>query len=307
MTDTPATETIEQRTPEWYEARRGRITASMVGAILGHSPWMTREDAMRTMVRSWHNAPSEFTGNVATQYGEFHEEHALADYVMGTGNAVEKVGFITRDHWAGASPDGLIGLVGGLEIKCPYKFRYSKPEDMPEAVFLPLEEQPHYYSQVQFSLWVCERAWWDFFQWSPFLEPKLERITPDSKWRSKNLPKLKEFYDEFLWERDLPEAQKHLDPLRVVIDTPLALQRLAEYDDIIEAIEKAEERKKELLAGFVEMARDRNAVIGGRNLTKVEREGQVAYAKVVKEHLPEMSKEQLAAYRGKPSEYWMLK
>jgi putative phage-type endonuclease len=301
---TPTPEPLEQRTPEWHAARRGRITASMVGAILGHSPWQTREDAMRTLVRAWHNAPSEFTGNVATKYGEHYEEHALADYVMQTGNAVTSEGFVTREHWAGASPDGLIGLVGGIEIKCPYKFRYSKPEDMPAAEFLPLAEQPHYYDQVQFSLWVCERAWWDFWQWAPYLEPELERITPDSKWRTKNLPKLKDFYEEFLFERDLPEAQKYLDPQRVVIDTPLALQRLAEYDDLIEAIERAEERKKELLAFFVEMAKDRNAVIGGRNLTKVERAGAVSYAKVVKEHLPTLD---LEPYRGKPSEYWQLK
>jgi putative phage-type endonuclease len=302
MTDTAPT--MEQRTPEWYAARRGRITASMVGAILGHSPWMSRQDAMRLMVRSWHNAPREFVGNPATKYGEFHEEHALADYVMQTGNKVDAEGFITKEHWAGASPDGLIGLTGGLEIKCPYKFRHSKPEDMPEAVFLPLEEQPHYYDQVQFSLWVCERTFWDFFQWAPHLEPKLERITPNGYWRSKNLPKLKDFYEQFLWERDLPEAQKYLDPLRVVIDTPLALQRLAEYDDLIEAIEKAEERKKELLEKLVEMARDRNATIAGRNLTKVEQKGKVSYAKAIKDLLP---KADLEPYRGKPSEYWQLK
>lgn len=257
---------------------------------------------MRRMVRDWHGAEPEWSGNVATQYGEHHEAGALMEYQMETGNAVTPEGFVAKEHWAGCSPDGLIGLVGGLEIKAPYGKRAMEPGD----VLKTLEEQPHYADQIQFSLWVCERAWWDFYTWSPTLT-SCERVLPCSRWRSKNLPKLKDFYEEFLFERDLPEAQKYLDPLRVVIDTPLALQRLAEYDDLIEAIEKAEERKKELLAGFVRMAQDRNAVIGGRNLTKVEREGQIAYAKIVKEHLPEMGKEQLAAYRGKPSEYWQLK
>jgi putative phage-type endonuclease len=299
------TSTLEQRTPEWHEARRGRITASMVGAILGHSPWMSRDDAMRTLVRSWHKAPSEFTGNVATMYGVQWEPHALMDYVAETGHAVTEAGLITRDDWAGASPDGLIGLVGGLEIKCPYKFRHASRDEEPRAEFAPLAEQPHYYDQVQFSMWVTQRAWWDFFQWAPDLDPVTETVTPDSRWRAKNLPKLGQFYEEFSQIRDDKEASApHLEPLRVVVDTPDALRILEEYDELAEAIENAEARKKELLATLVSMAREKDARICGRALTKVERAGSVAYAKVVKEHLPKLD---LEAYRGKPTEYWQLK
>jgi len=291
--------TIEQRTPEWYAARKGRITASMVGAILGGNPYMDREDAMRSMVRDWHGAEREFTGNVATRYGEQNEAGALLEYRMETGNAVEAIGFVTREDWAGCSPDGLIGLVGGIEIKCPYGKRHMDEEDE----FKTLEEQPHYHDQIQFSLWVCERAWWDFWQWSP-QRTKLERVLPDSKWRTKNLPKLKAFWEEYLTEREQPHAQKHLEPKRVIIDTPEARQRLAEYDDLVEAIERAEARRKELLESFVKMARERDAEICGRKLTKVERAGNVSYATVVKKHLPDLD---LEPYRGKPTEYWQIK
>jgi hypothetical protein len=271
----------------------------MVGAILGNNSYMTPEDAMRTMVRDWHGAEREFTGNMATQYGEFHEAGALMEYKLATGHGVSAEGFITREDWAGCSPDGLIGLVGGLEIKCPFGKRHMDEGEE----FKALEEQPHYYDQVQFSLWVCERAWWDFFQWSP-QKTRLEHVTPDSKWRTKNLPKLREFHAEYLVEREQPQAQKHLDPKRVEIDTPEMRQRLAEYDDLVEAIEQAEARKKELLASFVEMARGRDASLCGRNLTRVERAGAIAYAKAVKDLLP---KADLEPYRGKPSEYWQLK
>ena len=45
---------MQQNTPEWHAARKGRVTASMVGAILGVAPYMTRADAMRRMVRDYH-------------------------------------------------------------------------------------------------------------------------------------------------------------------------------------------------------------------------------------------------------------
>ena len=86
------TEQLEQRSEEWHKARSGRITASQVGAILGHSPYATRDDVMRRMVRDYHGAEREFVGNIATEYGNFHEAGALAEYQMETGNAVEKVG-----------------------------------------------------------------------------------------------------------------------------------------------------------------------------------------------------------------------
>ena len=84
---------MEQRSEEWFEARKGRVTGSVVGGILGMSPYMTRDDVMRSMVRDWHGAESEFTGNVATQWGEFHEPGAVQDFTLETGLAVQPCGF----------------------------------------------------------------------------------------------------------------------------------------------------------------------------------------------------------------------
>lgn len=47
---------MEQRSEEWFEARKNRITASAVGAILGNAPYATRDDVMRRMVREYHGA-----------------------------------------------------------------------------------------------------------------------------------------------------------------------------------------------------------------------------------------------------------
>ena len=87
---------MEQRSPEWFEARKSKVTGSMVGAILGINPWSTPEDAMRTMVRSHFGAESEFTGNIATEYGVINEPNAITDLEITKVYDVEEVGFIVH-------------------------------------------------------------------------------------------------------------------------------------------------------------------------------------------------------------------
>lgn len=287
---------MEQRTKEWFEARKGRITASSVGAILGHAPYATRDDIMRRMVREYHGAPEEFEGNIATEYGTRNEAGALTEYIMETGNEVEQIGFVTREDWAGCSPDGLIGEDGGLEIKCPFGLRKDEA-----PAFKTLKEQPHYYDQVQFSLWVTGRKWWDFYQWSPN-GTMLERVEVDELWQGFSLPHLRQFHAEYVDERKTPDV--HLEPKRPIIDTPEARRIMAEYEQICEALDRAEERKKELLSNMAVIAMDRNVVFAGRNLTKIEKTGAIAYAKAVKALIPDAD---LEPYRGKPSSYWVVK
>ncbi len=287
---------MEQRTEEWHAARKGRITASSVGAILGHAPYATRDDVMRRMVREWVGAEPEFEGNIATEYGTRNEAGALTEYVMETGNAVEAVGFITREDWAGCSPDGLIGEEGGLEIKCPFGLRKDET-----PAFKSIFDQPHYFDQVQFSIWVTNRSWWNFYQWSPN-GTSMEKVMWSGSWQDQNLPKLRQFYAEYLAEREEPAI--HLEPKRPIIDTPEAHRIAAEYDQICEAIDRAEERKKELLADMVRISGQKDTIFAGRKLTKVEKAGAIAYAKAVKALIPNAD---LEPYRGKPSSYWVVK
>lgn len=287
---------MEQRTDEWFAARRGRITASSVGAILGRAPYATRDDVMRRMVREWVGAPTEFEGNIATEYGARNEAGALTEYQMETGNAVQLVGFVTREDWAGCSPDGFVSDNYGLEIKCPFGLR---KDEVP--AFKTLEEQPHYYDQIQFSMWVTDRPWWDFYQWSP-RGSALYRVKVNIAWQDENLPRLRQFYAEYLSEREEPAI--HLEPKRQIIDTPEAHRIMAEYDQICEALDRAEERKKELLADMVRIAGEKNSIFAGRKLTKTEKAGAIAYAKAVKALMPDAD---LEPYRGKASSYWGVK
>lgn len=286
---------MEQRTEEWHEARRGRVTASMAGAILGNNPNMSRAAAMRSMVRDWHKAEREFTGNIATEHGVANEDSAIWAYQIETANEVQKVGFITRDEWAGCSPDGLIGDDGGVEAKCPFGLR---KDENPQ--FKTLAEQPHYYDQVQFSLWVTGRKFWHFWQWTPHGKV-LECVLPDAEWQERCIPELQAFWAEFQGERDNPE---HLEARRVEVDTPDAAKMVREWDELCEAIELTEARKKDLLAEMVAKANGKNAIFAGRKLTLTKRQGAVAYAKALAHYAP---KADVEPFRGKPSEFWGLK
>jgi putative phage-type endonuclease len=285
---------MEQRSEEWFEARRGRVTASLVGGLLGLSPHMKEQEAFRALGRSVHGLPSEFEGNIATEYGTANEPLACAAYEMETGNTVEHVGFAPLGDWAGASPDGLIGEYGLLEIKCPFG---KRKDENPE--FASADDQLHYYAQMQFQMICTGRLWCDFYQWSPH-GSRLERVEFDTEWKWKNLLILMRKWQD---AQDSDKAEFEA-PLRRVIDTPEAARLVAEYDELRDAIDNAKDRQKDILERMVEMSGKRNASIAGRNLTLTKRAGAISYGKAVKELLPDAD---LEPYRGKPSQSWGLK
>jgi putative phage-type endonuclease len=286
---------MEQRSPEWFAARKGRITGSMVGAALGLDPNTTRDEAMRRMVRAYQGLPSEFEGNIATSWGTNHEEEAREAFEYQIGVTVAPATFVVHPTlpWLGASPDGYIRDYAVLEIKCPYGLR-DKPKPVP---FKGIKEQPHYYAQMQIQMYCTDRVSCYFWQWTPN-DYKLEAVDFDNEWINENLPKLEAFYQEFLAICD-----EGLDE-KLVIDNPILRQRLAEYDDLAKQIAEAEARREEILNALVFEAAGQDAVICGRKLTQVQRAGSVSYATVVKEHLPTLD---LDKYRGKPSSYWSFK
>jgi putative phage-type endonuclease len=290
---------MEQRSQEWFDARKGRITGSVVGAILGLDPNCTRDEAMRRMVRAYHGAPSEFKGNIATQWGITHEDEAREAFERREFLFVEKASFVVHPTilWLGASPDGFVGDNALIEIKCPFGLRdHDKP-----APFKTAEAQPHYHAQMQVQMFVTGKPHCYFWQWTPH-DDNLDYVYYDKIWMDENLPKLEAFYKEFLAECDDPED--YLEDKRATVDTPRALQMVAEYNDLQEAIARAEERKKELLENIVEMCGNKNSVFGGKKLTKIERAGSISYSAAVKHLAPDAN---LEPWRGKPTSYWTLK
>lgn len=284
-----------QRSAEWFEARKGRVTGSVAGAILGVSPHMTRADVLRRMVRDAMDAESEFTGNVATLHGQHYENGAVLDFRMETGLDVQAVGFLTLHDWLGASPDGLTSDGGVLEVKVPF----GKRNDT-EADFKPLADQPHYYAQVQIEMTCANRnhAW--FWQWSAHGH-KLERVEIDLEWLETNLPRLRQFHAEFL--DALADPAEYLAPRRVQVDTIEASKLLREWDDMTEAEDRAKERKASIMVELTQLSGNRDAEVCGRKLTRVNKTGSISYAKAVAALAPGAD---LEKWRGKPSSFWKL-
>lgn len=295
---------VPQRTPEWQEQRKLRITGSRVGAILGLSPWQKPEDVMREMVRQYHGAPSEFVGGPHIDHGVNNEQRALLCFMRESGLNVEECGFFPYGEMLGASPDGLTSDGGVLELKVPYSLRNG-------GEFKPLAEQPHYAAQVQMEVLAAGR---DHAYFAQYIAPKgdplahdyvpeqisIERIERDPKWIDEVLPALNEFYRQLLVELDNPE---HLEPLRVQVETDEAWSLLEELDVLRDRQKADKKRESEIIKTLAEMAGNKNAEIHGRKLTLVKRQGSISYARAIKELAPDAD---LEKWRGKPSESWRL-
>lgn len=155
----------EQSSDRWHLCRKGRPTASRYGAIITSTgkpcTGQTRETYMLELLAE------RLTGRVTDHYvssamdrGTILEPRARDWYTMQTGQAVNQIGFAyTDDGRAGASPDGLCGDVGAIEIKCP--------GDKAQIVTLMRGKVPVVYvPQVHGVMWVCERQWCDFISWT---------------------------------------------------------------------------------------------------------------------------------------------
>jgi len=288
---------MEQRSPEWFAARKSRVTGSMVGAALGLDPNTSRAEAMRRMVRAHQGLPSEFVGNIATQWGQMHEQEAKEAFQYHTNETVDDATFVVDPQrpWLGASPDGYIGEDAVFECKCPFGLRdHAAP-----VPFKSVSDQPHYYAQMQIQMLVTGRKQCYFWQWTPH-DHEWEIVDFDQAWINANLPKLEAFYQEFLEQCD-DEVEDHT---RAEINTPAIRQKLAEYDDAALEIEKLERRRKEILAELVALTGEKDATICGRKLTKVDKAGSISYAAAIKVLAPGAD---LEKWRGKPTSYWLFK
>lgn len=291
---------IEQRTHEWFAQRKGKITGSVAGAALGLNPYMTASQLIRRMVREYHGLESEFTGNIATEYGQLNEPMALLDFVNKYGYAVHEVGFYVHPDyaWLGASPDGIFENNMGeeclLEIKCPFGLRNDLTPQ-----FKTIEQQPHYYAQVQLEMACTGVNQLYFYQWNQYAD-SLEIVTFNKAWFDEAVVKLFAFYELYLHELKNPI---HLDDLVQTIDTDESLKLLQQYDNVCEVLDNATKAKAELLQQIVELSKSQNSVIHGRKLTQVKRDGAISYAKAIKDLLPDAD---LTKYKGQPTTYWKL-
>jgi putative phage-type endonuclease len=157
---------MQQMTPEWYQAKCGKISASSIADVLAKGQGKTRKAyMMRILAERISGLPQETYSNGAMLWGIENEPLARQAYESKTLNIVDQVGFIEVDEFLGCSPDGLIGDDGGVEIKCPYTSTHL--QYILDGV-LPSE----YRCQVQSTLWMTKRQWWDFVSFDPRIPDK---------------------------------------------------------------------------------------------------------------------------------------
>lgn len=183
---------LEQGTDEWLMARLGVPTASEFDSIMtkgrGGEPSKSRLTYMFKLIgERLTDEPSAKFDTFATRRGHELEPEARDLYTMLTGNEVTQVGFIARGKWCGASPDGLIGDDGMLEIK-------TKLPHLQIPVLLSDEVPAEHVAQLQGQMWVAGRAWVDFLSYWPGLRPFLKRVHRDEDYISKLASAVEEFH-----------------------------------------------------------------------------------------------------------------
>lgn len=166
-------EKVEQGTPEWFAARLGNVTASRVADVIAKTKSgyaASRENYMAQLIcERMTNTVAESYTNTAMQWGTETEPLARAAYESITDVLVDEVGYVQhpRIERAGASPDGLVGLFGLLEIKCPNTATHIDT--------LITEQVPtKYITQMQWQMVCTGRAWCDFVSFDPRLPNGLQ-------------------------------------------------------------------------------------------------------------------------------------
>ena len=166
-------EMMEQGTEEWFTIRIGKVTASRVADVIaktktGYSA--TRDNYMAQLVcERLTGQKGESFSNAAMQHGTDTEPLARAAYEALRDVLVDEVGFVPHPtiEMAGASPDGLVGDDGLLEIKCPNTATHIE-------TLLSQSVPGKYNTQMQFQMACTGRQWCDFVSFDNRLPTELQ-------------------------------------------------------------------------------------------------------------------------------------
>ena len=194
-------EKVEQGTPEWFAARLGNVTASRVADVIAKTKSgyaASRENYMAQLIcERMTGTVAESFSSPAMQWGTETEPLARAAYESVANVLVDEVGYIAHPtiERAGASPDGLIGVFGLLEIKCPNTATHIDT--------LISEKVPtKYITQVQWQMSCTGRTWADFVSFDPRLPSGLQMFVKRVEFDAEYVAMLKEEVTKFLTELD---------------------------------------------------------------------------------------------------------
>ena len=152
---------FEQGTLEWFTERPGKVTASRVADVIAKTKtgWGSSRAnyAAQLVAERLTGKVTDSYRNAAMDWGIMTEPDARVAYEFLTGATVEQVGFVPHPTIAmsGASPDGLIGNDGLVEIKCPNTATHIE-------TLLGQSVPGKYITQMQWQMACTGRKWCDF-------------------------------------------------------------------------------------------------------------------------------------------------
>ena len=163
----------EQGTDGWLRARAGKATASRIADIIAKTK--TGYGASRTnyaaqlIAERLTGEPYEGFTNAAMAWGTATEPQARAAYAWKHDTDVAEVGFIEHPNitMSGASPDGLVGDDGLIEIKCPNTSTHIE-------TLLSVKVPAKYITQMMWQMACTGRMWCDFVSYDPRLPENMQ-------------------------------------------------------------------------------------------------------------------------------------
>ena len=175
---------IAQHSDEWYELRRGIVTASTVGQLITPKTVKPADNpGSRALIRRL--AAERINGWSDDTYqsydmmrGTLDEPVARQAYAARFGEVAE-CGFMVTDDYGprlGCSPDGLVGEDGMVEIK-------SRRPAQHLAHVIADAAPPEHMAQLQTALLVSGRDWIDYVSFCGGMHLWVKRVTPDPRWR----------------------------------------------------------------------------------------------------------------------------
>ena len=163
---------IEQRSEEWFNLRKGKITSSEIHKIMGDAKGkeLLTETAKSYLLEKISESLGGFSTpaiGAALDWGTDLEETAREIYQAQTGNVTTKCSFMAVNDFYGGSPDAIVEPDGVIEIKCPYgsanHFKYgliSSASDLKKVA-------TGYYYQCMSHMLVTGAKWCDFISFDP--------------------------------------------------------------------------------------------------------------------------------------------
>ncbi|OIN52925.1 lambda exonuclease family protein [Pseudomonas costantinii] len=169
---------MQQGSDEWIRARLGKVTASKVKDVMtkgrGKEPSATRRNYMMDLLcerLTGNQSGPDLSRNLAVQRGTELEPVARSAYEIDKGLMIQEVGLIEHPVIAGfaASPDGVVGTDGLIEIKCPHTATHI-------SVIQAGRHDSQYEWQMLAQMACTGRKWADFVSYDDRLPEELQYV-----------------------------------------------------------------------------------------------------------------------------------